>query len=1258
VTTPLECPAPACWQALFDRAVPPAQEELYEQHLESCPTCQERLDRAEEYQDELRRLGQQLGDPTTLPADPTLSEVLERLQEEGASTLPGSHEPTDLYFLAPTEQPGVLGTLGDYQVVEVIGEGGMGVVLKAYDPPLHRLVAIKVLAAAVAGSAVARRRFTREAQAAAAVCHDHIVAVHGVHEADGLPYLVMQYVSGESLQARLDRTGPLELREIVRIGLQTASALAAAHAQGLIHRDIKPANLLLENGLAKVKITDFGLARMADDVGLTRDGVVAGTPEYMAPEQARGEPVDHRADLFSLGGVVYACCTGRPPFRAATALAVLQQVNTDAPAPVRSLNPEVPDWLGTLIERLMSKNPDDRFQSASEVANLLEGYLAHLQQPVTVPAPEIEVFAVDVEPRSRSIGRTRRRITAFALVALAVFGLIRLFPFAAQDQPRQQVQVIDEIYQDFRGEQGVRPPLQLVGPDAATSIKAEKEGARITLPANRKKTDRVGIQLDSRLRGDFEITATYEILHADQPTQGHGVGVELFVSTVAPASKELGLFRASRVNEGEVYMSSLSPIVDGQRQYRVRHFEASAKAGRLRITRIGSEAITSIAEADATEFKELCREDLGAETVNVVRVSAYTGHAPHAVDLRIKDLRIRPLSTSEAKTLTAQSNDLRAGGNKGWLAAAGIVVLTTTGVAVAAWLLARRRRRATTKPAGVPQEARAEGAPATFSFSCSSCGKKLRAKTTMAAQQVKCPQCGTTIRVPSIQTGLPPSPQSAKAKKRPGVVVWLLSSLLALLLVGFAGGWWFWPRAPKQSLSFVNVTVGCEVVPGVEDSGFHFQEYDVGTPFRWTDGNGRLVIPIDRTKPPEKLLVRLQAQRGPGTRKASLQVVVNRKSIFKDDVPLGRWEKVLDLAGIDLGDRVVVDLRSDTFNPYGTPRHDRREQSSDGRELGFQVLAIKLIRDEDAPPAEPARTFENSVSLPQAHPWTVAFGSLSSDGKTLVTGSLDGTVAIWDTEKREPRTLRVDARLLFALAISPDGETFATAGGERVVRLWSTRTLRPSSRFSGHTGRVLALAFSPDGKTLATAGDDPTNGGELKFWDLATGKERFSVDPYEYRVWGLAYSPDGSKLAIIGGERTAQIVNPTTGKELTSFALPASGRAVAFSADGGQVAVACGQDGRVYVHDAHTGKLSSEFQAPGRRTVHDVQFARDGKDLLTACGDGAVLWDTSDPQPRPVARLVGHEGPVRWALFSPDGQSVLSGGEDRVIRWWNLGKVE
>ena len=347
MSAPLDCPGIESWQALLDDALPPDQRERCERHLESCPACQDRLDRAEECGDALLRLARQVGDPTAAPADPTLAQVLERLHEAKSRTRPPRRSRPTCTSSRPTDRPDLLGTLGEYEVQEVIGQGGMGVVLKAFEPALHRLVAIKVLAAAVAGSATARTRFTREAQAAAAVCHDHIVAVHGVHEADGLPYLVMQYVAGESLQDRLDRTGPLEVEEIVRIGMQTASGLAAAHAQGLIHRDIKPANLLLavQPRLARattlsppshplrVKITDFGLARMVDDVRLTQNGVVAGTPEYMAPEQARGEPVDHRADLFSLGSVLYAMCTGVPPFRGSTALAVLRQVSDQTPVP-------------------------------------------------------------------------------------------------------------------------------------------------------------------------------------------------------------------------------------------------------------------------------------------------------------------------------------------------------------------------------------------------------------------------------------------------------------------------------------------------------------------------------------------------------------------------------------------------------------------------------------------------------------------------------------------------------------------------------------------------------------------------------------------------------------------------------------------------------------------------------------------------------------------------------------------------------------
>jgi serine/threonine-protein kinase len=185
-----------------------------------------------------------------------------------------------------------------------------------------------------------------------------------------------------SLEEKISREGPLEVKEVLRIGMQTAAGLAAAHAQGLIHRDIKPANILLENGVERVKITDFGLARAVDDASVTESGIVTGTPQYMAPEQARGEAVDHRADLFSLGSVLYAMCTGRPPFRGSQTLAVLRRVADEHPPSVQAVNPEVPDWLAEIVARLHEREPERRFQSADEVARALGGHLARLQQPV------------------------------------------------------------------------------------------------------------------------------------------------------------------------------------------------------------------------------------------------------------------------------------------------------------------------------------------------------------------------------------------------------------------------------------------------------------------------------------------------------------------------------------------------------------------------------------------------------------------------------------------------------------------------------------------------------------------------------------------------------------------------------------------------------------------------------------------------------------------------------------------------------------
>ena len=286
-----------------------------------------------------------------------------------------------LSFLEPAGEPGSLGKLDHYDVLDVVGRGATGVVLKARDTKLQRIVALKVLAPRLAASRSARERFVREAQAMAAVRDDHVIAVHAVSDDRPLPYLAMEFIAGFTLEERLAKGKPLELQEIVRIGQQTARGLAAAHAQGLIHRDIKPANILLENGVERVKITDFGIALAATAAGLAERGAIAGTPPFMSPEQTRGEPSSERSDLFSLGAVLYTLCTGRPPFGAGTTAEVLKSVREDTPRPIRTTRPDMPEDLCKLIGKLLAKDAKARCASAREVADLLSAQLARGQQP-------------------------------------------------------------------------------------------------------------------------------------------------------------------------------------------------------------------------------------------------------------------------------------------------------------------------------------------------------------------------------------------------------------------------------------------------------------------------------------------------------------------------------------------------------------------------------------------------------------------------------------------------------------------------------------------------------------------------------------------------------------------------------------------------------------------------------------------------------------------------------------------------------------
>ncbi|HBE67204.1 MAG TPA: serine/threonine protein kinase [Planctomycetaceae bacterium] len=357
------CCKPDQLEQLLAGQLSSAETQRVSEHLDACATCRQiitEMSAGADWWDELPTMlatGEDTeSDDESFPIDAMehLEFQVERLRQSG--------------LISGESNPGFVGRIGRYELHEILGTGGTGIVFRATDTDLHRIVAIKVLAPDLAISTAARRRFAREGQACAAVVHENVVAIHHVSSSGAIPYLVMQYVDGMSLQQIVRKQGALDPAEALRIIAQIASALQAAHIRGIIHRDVKPSNILVEASGQHAWISDFGLARAVDDMALTRTGFIAGTPHYMSPEQARGLPLSHRSDLFSLGSVIYFMLTGRPPFEAERTLAVLRRICDTQHATLIRGETHVPAPIAKLVDQLLAKAPEERPEDAGVVA--------------------------------------------------------------------------------------------------------------------------------------------------------------------------------------------------------------------------------------------------------------------------------------------------------------------------------------------------------------------------------------------------------------------------------------------------------------------------------------------------------------------------------------------------------------------------------------------------------------------------------------------------------------------------------------------------------------------------------------------------------------------------------------------------------------------------------------------------------------------------------------------------------------------------
>jgi WD40 repeat protein len=1106
------------------------------------------------------------GDFLQKPAPQRVAEVLaaEGRPTETRGEPPDGDDGEALDFLAPAEQPGQLGRLGHYAVHEVIGRGGMGIVLKAFDQTLHRFVAIKALAPQLATSAAARQRFVREARAAAAVRNEHVIDIHAVEGGNAPPYLVMEYISGLSLQERLDQTGPLELETILRIGMQTAAGLAAAHAQGLVHRDVKPANILLENGVERVKITDFGLARAADDCSLTQSGVVAGTPYYMAPEQAGGSALDHRADLFSLGSVLYALCTGRPPFRADSTMAVLKRVCEDTPRPIQEINPKVPEWLAAIVAKLHAKSPDDRFQSAAEVGELLSQHLAHLQQPAHVPAPAAVVPAR--RERQRPEPRRRRWLVAAVLLLVLLGGF-------SLTEASGVTQVVATV-------------VRILTPDGILVVESEDPAVKVTIEGDGGLVITGAGPQEVRLRpGSYRLLASKDgkVVQTELVTITRRDRRVVRISLEPPGPARAAPFKftppppgpldkldPARIPAEERFAWQPKELVAVLGEHRQRHWGpvlcvAYSKDGK----RIASGGNNDIRVWDAESMHE--RAVLRGHTNSVMRVAF----------------------SADGRRLLSGSNDHTM---RWWD--------VENGKELHRFEVGEEVHGVALSPDG--RHALSGSRDHLVRLWDVQTGKEL------------CRLAGHTACVNGV--AISPDGRRALSGGHDNTLrLWDLEGRKELhCLRGHTGFVWAVAFSPdgRRALS-------CNQHLQQGANRGHAQDYDLrlwdleaGQELRrfpghavpvWgvtfsPDGRRALSCALDAT-------VRLwDVDTGKEVHRFEGHWPWVSGVAFSPDARRavsGGWDGTVRLWDVEAGQEV---------RPIAGPTGRARQVafSADGR----FVLAggdDRIARLWDMATGKERHRFTG-------HTDPIVSVALARDARRALSGSFiqdwfspppahgdrEGPWLLWDVDTgKEIRRFPGPSNVyLNRVALSPDGK-YALTGCEHDMLLWDVESGRELRRFVGHRGSISGIAFSPDGRRALTGAWDNT----VRVWDVQSGEALFcstTVRQIKTGMNDIAVSTDGQLVASAGPDDTVWLWDLSAGQTQGRTFLKWHTRglnSVTFAPDGKRLA-SSGDDGRIILWDVAAGDKLREWQFPGN--VIGVAFAPDGRHLGAANGNGTV----------------------------------------------------
>ena len=1048
-------------------------------------------------------------------------------------------------FLAPAQQPDEIGRLGMYRILKVLGAGGMGVVYKAEDPGLKRLVAIKAMLPAIAASASAKKRFLREAQAAAAIRHNNIVTIFQVGEDRGIPFLAMEFLEGESLDDRLKREATLPLADVLRIGREMAEGMAAAHERGLIHRDIKPANTWLEaspgrkaspggtaspgrkSGEIHVKILDFGLARSTDDQAhLTQSGSIIGTPAYMAPEQGRGETLDARCDLWSLGVVLYRMCTGELPFKGADTVSTLMAVAMNNPSPPAQMNADIPAGLSQLVMKLLKKEPAKRIASAQEVADNLRQLEQGQQQETRVtssPAKTGRTQRQDAaEPTAKAPRQSKKdqgKSRTPMLLALAG-GLVTLVVAGA---------VI--FWAATRDTRGNNDPAEKTGSQAKAAPEPQTE------PKEEKK-DLIGPPPPP-------LPESLTVSIAQTFHQGH-------YTTVKGATAPAAVKGVSVSGDGKY-------VLTGSSDKMATLWDAAS--GKKRQTFLGHTSFVYGAVLSSDGKRVLT----GSADKSAILWDAFSGtklHIFHGHTLSVMSVAM----SGDGKLVLTGSNDKTA---ILWDVASGTRRHTFDWhtAAVTTVALSADGKLAVT----------GSGDKTAILWDAVS-GKKLQTLQghTSTVTSVTLSADGKQVVTGSVDKTAILWDAASGQKLR--TFLGHNSSVHGVALRGdgrllVTGSYdktaILWDTVSGKNLQTIQGHTdkiyavalsgdGRLVVTGAAD----------GTAMLWEVKGSSMSQPPPPPQPPPPTPVTLSGtmvQRYQGHNGPVRGVALSRDG---DYVVTASWDNRAIVWEAASGKKIQ------TFSAHTAPVWSVA-MTNDGR----QVLSGSDDKRAYLWEASTGKILQSFVG----HIDKVLAVSLSGDGKLALTGSWDKTAILWDAVSGiRLQTFLGHTDRVYGVALSSDARYVLTGSGDNTAILWDAASGKKIQSFLGHANFVMGVALSSDARYVLTASSDRT----AALWNAATGAKIQTFLGHGNIVTSVVVSGDG-KYVVTGSEDRSAILWTVSGKKLQTF----QGHtgwvgSVALSGDSKHVLTGSG-DKSAILWDVKTSPAREVFNINGTLTQQD-----------------------------------------------------------------------